>query len=67
VAAIKCSVQEGGDLGEKIMAYDTEVLERGSAEIKLSLNVTLSLHDWDNFINSPLVKGIGLSRPHPKG
>jgi hypothetical protein len=46
------------------MAYDTEMFERGSAEIKISLSQTLALHDWDKFINSPLVKGIGLGRLH---
>lgn len=65
MGAIKCSVQEGGELGEKIMAYDAEVLERGSAEIKISLNQSLTLHDWDKFITSPLVT-VGLSRLHPK-
>ena len=65
VAAIKCSVQEGGDVGEKIIAYDAEVLERGSTEIRISYAQTLSFHDWEKFINSPLIKGIGLNRPRP--
>lgn len=64
MAAIKCSVQDG-DLGGKIMAYDTEMLERGSAEIKISLNQTLASHDWDKFINSPVIKGPGLGRLRP--
>ena len=66
MTAIKCSVQEGGDLGKRIMAYDTEVFERGSTEIKVSLSVTQSLRTWDAFINSPIAKDIGLSRLHPK-
>ena len=65
VAAIKRSVQEGGDLGKEIMAYDTEMLARGSAEIKLSLMQTLMIHDWDKFISSPLMKGMGMARQNP--
>lgn len=65
VAAIKCTVQEGDDLGEKITAYDAEMLERGSTEIKISLAQTLAMQDWDKFINSVLVKGIGLRRAPP--
>jgi len=65
VAAIKRAVHGGGDLGKEIKAYDAELLARGSAEINLSLTQSVSIHDWDKFMNSPVMKGVGMTRQYP--
>jgi len=61
VAAIKRSVQGGSDLETEITAYDAETLARGTAEIKFSLLQTLTIHDWDKFMSSPMMKGAGMA------
>jgi len=62
VSAIKSIVLGGEDLEKAIMAYDKEMIDRGGAEVNLSLTQTLRAHDWDKFIDSPLMKGCGLYR-----
>lgn len=43
-------------LMQAVDAYDQEVLERGSAEVKMSSAQTHAFHDYEAFLNSPIMK-----------
>lgn len=47
-----------GDVGlkEVVDGYDKEVLERGKAEMEVSLKQTRMIHDWETLMASPMVK-----------
>jgi 2-polyprenyl-6-methoxyphenol hydroxylase-like FAD-dependent oxidoreductase len=49
-------------LAEAVDEYGKEVLERGLAEFRLSYLNTETVHKWDEFMNSPLMKDIGVSQ-----
>ncbi|OAK96925.1 FAD/NAD(P)-binding domain-containing protein [Phaeosphaeriaceae sp. SRC1lsM3a] len=44
------------ELKDTVDAYDAEVLERGKAEMEVSLKQTLLIHDWETLMESPMVK-----------
>jgi len=39
-----------------VSRYDEEVVRRGAAEVELSRKQTVMLHDWNQFLNSPVMK-----------
>lgn len=54
------------DKGEKtpkeaITIYDEEVIPRGTAEVKASIESCYGLLDWNNIMNSPILK-VGLEK-----
>ena len=53
-----------------INEYEKEVIDRGSYEASLSRTLTLNIHHWDRFLESPIMKyGGNLARevtPTPK-
>jgi 2-polyprenyl-6-methoxyphenol hydroxylase-like FAD-dependent oxidoreductase len=55
VAAMKRIV--GGEGMQKVVdEYDKEMLERGTAEMGVSLKQTLFIHNWETLMQSPMVK-----------
>jgi 2-polyprenyl-6-methoxyphenol hydroxylase-like FAD-dependent oxidoreductase len=55
VQALK-SVQAGtASLKDAITAYDKSIWERGAKEVQISKAQSFFTHDWENFINSPVV------------
>ena len=36
--------------------YDKELIKRGAEEVKLSVKTTHTVHNWAEFMESPLVK-----------
>ena len=61
VAALQ-KVQKGeASLEEAISAYDDEVVKRGADEVVLSKQSGLMFLNWDQLMNSPVMKA-GLSR-----
>jgi hypothetical protein len=65
VRAIKSVVLGGEDLGNTITAYEKEMIERGGAEVNLSLTQTLLSLNPDRFADSPVMKGCGLNQHVP--
>lgn len=59
-AMVKVRDGEGG-LEEVVRGYDKEVLERGKAEMEVSLKQTLMIHDWETLMESPMVR-MGMRR-----
>lgn len=43
-------------LKEAVQEYDDEVLERGGLEMRISLQQTLFIHNWETLMQSPMVK-----------
>lgn len=43
-------------LSEAIDAYDTEVIARGGAEVRMSYQNTQMLHHWETLMESPLMR-----------
>jgi hypothetical protein len=39
-----------------IAAYNEELITRGAEEVKLSLTTALTVHDWEVFMEAPLMK-----------
>jgi hypothetical protein len=39
-----------------VAAYTDEMIKRGSEEVKLSLKTAVTVHDWEVFMESPLMK-----------
>ena len=61
IAALQ-KVQKGeASLEEAISAYDDEVVKRGADEVVSSKQSGLTLLNWDQFMNSPVMK-VGLNR-----
>ncbi|KAH4162708.1 hypothetical protein HBI81_222970 [Parastagonospora nodorum] len=54
--AAMIKVKEGAGLGEEVDKYDKEMLERGTAEMGVSLKQTLFIHNWETLMQSPMVK-----------
>src|SRR4051812_19427238 len=46
----------GSQLEEAISAYDDEVVKRGADEVVSSKQSTLTILNWDQFMNSPVMK-----------
>lgn len=50
-------VKDGNRCLREVMdVYDKEVLERGRAEMEVSLKQTLMIHDWETLMESPMVR-----------
>lgn len=49
------AAQAGTPLEQAISEYDEKVLKRGQEEVQISKAQTFFTHDWENFINSPVV------------
>lgn len=49
-------VKGGAGLGDEVDKYDKEMLERGTAEMGVSLKQTLFIHNWETLMQSPMVK-----------
>ena len=43
-------------LADAILAYDTELVKRGSEEVELSRKNALLVHDFEKFMDSPVLK-----------
>lgn len=43
------------NLVDAIGDYETEVIERGIREVSLSRELTNSVHQWDRFLQSPVI------------
>ena len=41
---------------EAISAYDEELVKRGSEEVQVSLKSAILIHDWEKFMESPVMK-----------
>ncbi|KAL5114327.1 hypothetical protein ACEQ8H_007802 [Pleosporales sp. CAS-2024a] len=54
--AAMIKVRDGASLDKVVDAYDSEVLERGTQEMGISLQQTLFVHDWNTLMQSPMVK-----------
>ncbi|KAF2654907.1 FAD/NAD(P)-binding domain-containing protein [Lophiostoma macrostomum CBS 122681] len=54
VEAMK-AVKNGTPLQQAINEYDTSIVKRGMEEVQVSKAQTFFTHDWENFINSPVV------------
>ncbi|KAF2465619.1 FAD/NAD(P)-binding domain-containing protein [Lindgomyces ingoldianus] len=55
VEAMK-AVRDGKPLKEAVDEYDEKILKRGMEEVQISKAQTFFTHDWENFINSPVIK-----------
>ena len=55
VSAIKQAASGEKSLADAVSDYDKEVLERGSLEMKISLQQTMFIHDWSKLKDSPMV------------
>jgi 2-polyprenyl-6-methoxyphenol hydroxylase-like FAD-dependent oxidoreductase len=64
--AAMVEVANGKSLKEAIDAYDQEVLERGSLEMKVSLKQTMFIHNWETLMQSPMVK-MGMHQAKKEG
>jgi len=49
-------VKEGKPLADTITAYDTELVKRGSDEVETSRKNALLVHDFEKFMDSPVLK-----------
>lgn len=45
-----------GDLNDTITAYSEEVVKRGAEEVLISKQNALMMLNWDQLMNSPIVK-----------
>jgi len=53
-------VRDGGKTKEVVVEeYMNELVERAGEEVKMSIVNTDMLHDWDRFLESPIVKAGG--------
>jgi hypothetical protein len=41
---------------EGISTYDAEVVKRGAKEVKMSVETAYMMHDWDQLMESPVMK-----------
>lgn len=39
-----------------IGSYEKELISRGQEEVQISVKTAMTVHDWDQFMNSPLMK-----------
>ncbi|KAF2003641.1 FAD/NAD(P)-binding domain-containing protein [Amniculicola lignicola CBS 123094] len=56
VEAIKSIVNDKVPLEKAIDDYDEKVLKRGMEEVQISKSQTFFTHDWENLVNSPVMK-----------
>jgi len=56
VAAIDKVVAQKFSLKDTISAYTMEVVRRGGNEVLISKQNALMMHDWDQLMESPIVK-----------
>jgi 2-polyprenyl-6-methoxyphenol hydroxylase-like FAD-dependent oxidoreductase len=50
-------IQNGeGAREEEIVAYEKESISRGAEEVQLSVKTALAVHNWAEFVESPLMK-----------
>ena len=63
VAALKTVSCGQAKLKDAMDEYESEMIARGAKEVRLSLMNTDMVHDWDKFIQSPLVQ-MGTKRNH---
>ncbi|CZR51460.1 related to monooxygenase [Phialocephala subalpina] len=56
VDAIMKLQAEQGTKEELIASYNTELIQRGAEEVRLSVKSALMVHDWALFMDSPLMK-----------
>ncbi|KAF2735328.1 FAD/NAD(P)-binding domain-containing protein [Polyplosphaeria fusca] len=56
VEAIKSVVRDGVELEKAIGEYDEKVVKRGANEVQISKAQTFYTHNWEEFMNSPVVK-----------
>jgi hypothetical protein len=49
-------IRDGEDTKQIIDAYDSEILERGSREIKISIPAAIAIHSIELFGDGPLAK-----------
>ncbi|KAF2801040.1 FAD/NAD(P)-binding domain-containing protein [Melanomma pulvis-pyrius CBS 109.77] len=55
VEAMK-AVKAGTPLNQAVSEYDEMILKRGIEEVQISKSQTFFTHDWENFVNSPVIK-----------
>lgn len=56
MASIKGAVTEEDTWDTAIAAYETELVPRGSEEVKCSVQNGIMLHDWEKVKQSPVFK-----------
>jgi hypothetical protein len=56
VDAIKSIQDQKMSLAEAIAAYDTEMIARGGEEVRVSRINTDMVRDWENLMESPMMK-----------
>ncbi|KAK5164743.1 uncharacterized protein LTR77_009406 [Saxophila tyrrhenica] len=56
VSGLKKHVKGETALSGVVAAYEKEMLDRGSAEVKTSMEQTLKCHNWEKFQHSPVMK-----------
>jgi hypothetical protein len=44
------------NLPDAINTYEKEIIERGIREVNISKELTLSIHEWEKFLESPEIK-----------
>jgi len=49
-------VREGKGLAEAVDAYDAELVKRGADEVETSRKNALLVHDFERFMDSPVLK-----------
>jgi hypothetical protein len=42
--------------GMSIATYEDELISRGQEEVEVSVKTAMTIHNWDQFMNSPLMK-----------
>ena len=47
---------EQGNKEDSITAYTEELIKRGGEEVNLSLKTAIDVHNWEVFMESPLMK-----------
>jgi cellobiose-specific phosphotransferase system component IIA len=56
VAAIKGVQESNKSLDEAVSAYDAELVQRGSDEVKTSKMSAIFVHDFKKFMDAPVLK-----------
>jgi len=56
VAAVVKVKREQSSKEDSLNAYTEELIKRGGEEVNLSLKTALEVHDWEVFMESPLMK-----------
>lgn len=56
VSRIDGHLHGGCDLKDAINSYEKEMQDRGTAEVKTSMEQSLKCHNWETFQHSPVMK-----------